>query len=156
MLRFWSRKAKIPAPKLEFQLGGGGGRSCRGGRRAGWGRGPALPGGIEAGEAASLKGPLSPTFSILRCLEHVFFSAHTYALSGYVNVPTNRPIPAHQAHTARCPPPNTQPGPPGRGRGGLEKKHMNWRKGQKCWRKKYNHHLCCLIATCALGDNKEF
>ena len=45
-----------------------------------------------------------PTFPILRCSERVLYSAHKYALSGYTNVPTNRPIPAH--------PPYHPPGPP--------------------------------------------
>ena len=35
-----------------------------------------------------------PTFPILSGSERVLYSAHTYALSGCTNVPTNRPIPA--------------------------------------------------------------
>ena len=34
-----------------------------------------------------------PTFPILRGSERVLYSSHTYALSGFINVPTNRPIP---------------------------------------------------------------
>ena len=37
----------------------------------------------------------SPTFPILRGSERVVYSAHTYALSGYINDHTNRPISAY-------------------------------------------------------------
>ena len=60
----------------------------------------------------------SPTFPIPRGSERVLYSAHTYALSGCTNVPTNRPIPAHPsrppAHPAPPgPPPGPHPAPPG-------------------------------------------
>ena len=57
----------------------------------------------------------SPTFPIPRGSERVLYSAHTYALSGCTNVPTNRPIPAHPPPPRPTRPPHPAPTrpPPG-------------------------------------------
>ena len=50
--------------------------------------------------------PITSTFFILRDSERVFYFARKYTLSGYVNVPTNLPTPAHPpTHPARPFPP---------------------------------------------------
>ena len=70
---------------------------------------------------SNLSSHFPTTFLILHGSKRVLHSAHTYALSGCTNVPTNRPTPANpppptwptRPHPAKpCQPPQRRPAPP--------------------------------------------